>query len=171
MRRQLKVERLGLADRVRELRAAGKSYQQIVEILNPEVSENLNVMDIKRWLDKHSEEIGDYLRHHPETRAKVEKEILNSVAQLRMLNDKLWKFVNELEKEGDLSATRISAMREIREQLEFQNKLLGKISPTQIRKQVNILQMNLRVDQVIKILEAKGYKIVKVKKKEEVKKA
>jgi len=115
-------------------------------------------MSIKRFLSKNAEMIQDYLAGNKEMQDMLNERLMDTLDQLRTLNEKMWQFLEELENEEDKSSRRIQVAKEIREQLLAQNQLIGMIHPRRIQAEnVNILDITFKIKNILKKLEEKKY--------------
>jgi len=164
-RRLQKLEEKGpkLAKEILKLRGKGLGFRQIAKEIKAKFGIETNHMSIKRFISKNAEMVQDYLAGNKEIHDMLNERLIDTIDQLRTLNEKMWRFLEELENEEDKSSRRIQVAKEIREQLLAQNQLIGMIRPMSTQAgNVNILDITLNVKNILKKLEEKKYiKILK----------
>jgi len=142
----------------------GYGYRSIANMLESEYKIKVSYQTIKRFVDKRLMQIGGDVNDISKFKEKSVDIFLDTVEQMRAANEELWNIINKLKSEGK-NVEVIAALRELRKQVELQNKLLGKLQMgTQINvKQTNINTINLamQINRYLEKLEEKGWIIVK----------
>jgi len=144
----------------------GFGYERIAKMVEEQFGYKVSHMSISRFLKKKFYEMGKALEGNPELKAKAEDLFLDTVTQMKQLNQKLWDLMNKLKATKANVPEIIAIAREIRSHVELQNKLLGKIQTgTQINigkvDNVNTISVAMLVNQYLEKMEKKGYIIIK----------
>lgn len=144
----------------------GFGYERIAAMVEEQFGYKVSHMSISRYLKKKFYEMGKVLEGSPELKAKAEDLFLDTVTQMKQLNQKLWDLMNRLKATKANVPEIIALAREIRSHVELQNKLLGKIQTgTQINigkvDNVNTISVAMMVNQYLEKMEKKGYIIIK----------
>jgi len=141
----------------------GYGYRSIANMLESEYDIKVSHVSIKRFLDKKLAQIGSEISDS-EYKNKCMDIFLDTVEQMRAANKELWNLIERLKAEGkDIEI--IAALRELRKQVELQNRLLGKLQiGTQINVQntnINTIQLAMQINKYLAKMEEKGWIIVK----------
>jgi len=144
----------------------GFGYERIAKMVEEQFGYKVSHMSISRFLKKKFYEMGKALEGNPELKAKAEDLFLDTVTQMKQLNQKLWDLMNKLKATKANVPEIIAIAREIRSHVELQNKLLGKIQTgTQINigkvDNVNTISVAMLINQYLEKMEKKGYIIIK----------
>lgn len=88
--------------------------------------------------------------------------ILNTTDQLQRINDLVWSMLQEEQKKTISNKDKLAAIREIREQLTFQESILNRLSNAINPQQINLIEYNKFSTNNLEELEKLGYiKILK----------
>jgi len=144
----------------------GFGYERIARMVEEQFGYKVSHMSISRFLKKKFYEMGKALEGNPELKAQAEDLFLDTVTQMKQLNQKLWDLMNKLKATKANVPEIIALAKEIRSHVELQNKLLGKIQTgTQINigkiDHVNTISVAMTVHQYLEKMEKKGYIIIK----------
>lgn len=144
----------------------GYGYERIAAMVEEQFGFKISHMGVSRYLKKKFYEMGKVLEGNPELKAKTQELFLDTVTQMKQLNEKLWKLMDRLKENKSNIPEIIALAREIRSQVELQNKLLGKLQTgTQINigkvDNVNTVSVAMMINQYLQKMEKKGYIIIK----------
>jgi len=162
-RKSLKAKYPALAKEAAKMRGQGLSYREIAEKLSNESGFNISHMAVKRMLVRLGNPL-PYLLGAQEAQKQEMEDFLDTVKQLKKINKKAWKILRVLEQTRDYNSA-IKYIKEIRDQLEFENKLIGRISdtPTNVTQNIDIKSITLNIDNILRYLEKHKYiKIIKM---------
>lgn len=131
-----RIIKLGLEEQAGQLAAdptmnPGKIARELSRISGQKISRG----SVLRYLQANSDPVQKAVKAREEIVARAVTERLDTVAQLRMINDKAMKIATQT----DDPKIALLALREIREQLALQAKLLGDLPPDGAVT-INILQ-------------------------------
>ena len=144
----------------------GNGYRSIAKRIKKDYNLKLSHMAVKRFITKKLGELGEEIQNNPKTKKEVVDTFLDTVSQMKQLNQKLWKLMDKL-KETKANVPEIVALsKEIRYQVELQEKLLGRINQvSQINIKnagtVNTIAIATEINKYLKKMEEKGWIIVK----------
>jgi len=158
---------------LQKLRLEGRGYNFIADRLNTEYDLGITFMDVKRFLSKHTIEIGMVVEQSEELKKLTKEEILSTGEQMRRINVELWDLVNEAKimlkeiKEDDEHGflDKVPAIRTVGDiltkllhQLDIQTKYLQSLgtTTTKTKKTASILE-STKVISYLKTLEDQGY--------------
>ena len=102
----------------------GKSIRQIRRELKARYKYNANERTISDWIKERTNIMRSFILDSPEYMARLQYECYEILRDMRKLNSKTWKLIDELEEHGEIR-NRLLAFQEIRAQIELANKLLG----------------------------------------------
>ena len=162
-RKNLKNKYPEIAKTATRLRGEGLSYREIAEKLTAETGFVFNHMSVKRMIMRTGNPL-HYLLGAKNAAKKEQEDFLDTVKQLKRINKKAWKVLNILEQTRDYNVL-IKYIKEIRDQLEFENKLIGRISEgqTNVTQNIDIKNITLNIDKVLLYLQKHKYiKILKM---------
>jgi len=172
MRRLSKLEKRGqdIAKRVLKWRGQGLSYREIAKKVKSRFGLEVTHMTVKNFLDSYSQNLGEYASGYQEISARARQEFLDTVEQMKLANAKLWDYVRKIEAQNELSSTEVRALvqilREVRKQIELQERLLGTIATGTVNiERMNVIELSLHITKILKTLEKRRYiKILKMPK-------
>ena len=155
----------------------GNGYRLISKRIKKDYNLKVSHMAVKRFITKKLGEIGEEIQNNPKTKKEVVDTFLDTVTQTKQLNQKLWNLMDKL-KETKANVPEIVALsKEIRHQVELQEKLLGRINQvSQITVKnmgtVNTIAIATQINKYLKKMEEKGWIIIKqhLKHKEAIEK-
>ena len=155
----------------------GNGYRLISKRIKKDYNLKVSHMAVKRFITKKLGEIGEEIQNNPKTKKEVVDTFLDTVTQMKQLNQKLWNLMDKL-KETKANVPEIVALsKEIRHQVELQEKLLGRINQvSQITVKnmgtVNTIAIATQINKYLKKMEEKGWIIIKqhLKHKEAIEK-
>ena len=165
LKKKLKIAKLGLGEKVVELRDKGMSTRDIANFLRNEYHVEVNYVDVHRYLDRVKTDSVEVSQHLKEFQDEASKRVMNMLKEMEKVYKETWKLLDEVKQEG-LTTARVAVLRELREQIEALHRLVGRVMPTIKANTVNIAQISYDIDKVITIMEKKGYKIIPPKGKE-----
>ena len=140
----------------------GNGYRLISKRIKKDYNLKVSHMAVKRFITKKLGEIGEEIQNNPKTKKEVVDTFLDTVTQMKQLNQKLWNLMDKL-KETKANVPEIVALsKEIRHQVELQEKLLGRINQvSQITVKnmgtVNTIAIATQINKYLKKMEEKGY--------------
>ena len=142
----------------------GYGYWRLSKLVEEVYGVRISHMSIKRYLDATCRRVSENIKSNPEKVEEARKLFLDTVEQMRAANKELWNLIKRLKAEGkDIEI--IAALRELRKQVELQNRLLGKLQiGTQINVQntnINTIQLAMQINKYLTKMEEKGWIIVK----------
>lgn len=146
-----------MGKRVMKLRATGKSYRDISKALAENHGVDVSHTTIKNYIKKKGVDVSQALAADEETKDEALEVFQDAIKQMRKLNRKMWETYEEMDTKGDTRG-KIKVAKELRKQLENQNKLLQDFSPGNQPQQVNVQDLNVKIDNfvqnnLVKILE------------------
>jgi len=136
MPRPHKIVKLGLEEKVHELRNQGLGYEAISNVIAKEYNVKISHMSIKRYFE--SVEIKPQT---PKVRKKIANGKLNTISQLFMINKETLEILEEAKVAGDLK-TALKAIERVEKQLELQAKLLGDIKDAPTTIVINVTKVD-----------------------------
>jgi len=156
------LEKLGskVISEILELRAQNWGLRKICSYLNDKYGYHINHMTLKRYLDKKGAMHHSFIEANANLKNRIQKEIIDTVSQMKEVNKKLWDLINELEVQGKAKNVMkiVATMNLILKQLEMQNKWLNQLTaPKSATYNVNIIDMAIKVNKIIKELQDKRY--------------
>lgn len=133
-----RIVKLGLEAEAGRLAADPEmNHRKIAAELSRISGEEITRASVQRYFKTNSDPVRVAVKHREEIVARSINERLDTVGQLRTINETTIRILNNNETEDPRTA--IMALREIREQLALQAKLLGDL-PADGTVTVNILQ-------------------------------
>lgn len=133
-----RIVKLGLEEEAGRLAAdPGMNHRKIAEELTRISGEPITRSTVMRYFQTNSDPVQVAVRAREEIVARTINERLDTIGQLRTINQSAVTILNKTETEDPRTA--IMALREIREQLALQAKLLGDL-PADGSVTINILQ-------------------------------
>lgn len=144
----------------------GHGYEMISKLIEKEFNYKISHMGVSRYLKKKFSEMGETLEENPDLMKKSTDLFLDTVEQMKQLNSKLWSLMGVLKETKANIPEIINISKEIRSQVELQNKLLGKLhTGTQINigkaENVNSISIAMAVNQHLEKMQEKGYIVIK----------
>jgi hypothetical protein len=109
------------------LHKSKKSYQEIADDLEAKYGCKYSNVTIKNYIDRIYADLSDEVVTNPLAREKLSDVFLDTTEQMKKLNKKLWSLSEAIEGDPEKVNEAISIFKEIRQQVELQNKLLGKL--------------------------------------------
>jgi len=104
----------------------GKTFSEIVRILDTEYQYRTTVATVSQWAKRRTNLMREYMFGSPEFNNKLQEEYMAILFEFKKLNEKTWAFIAELEEIKDVE-NRLKAFQEIRAQIEMANKILGMV--------------------------------------------
>ena len=131
--------------------SSGMSYPSICNSIKDEWGINTTANYVKKVYETYSARRTEILQGDLELKSEIKQEILDWKDQIGRLNRMTWSLLDEAK--GDL---KLKAMREVRGQLELQNKILGRLEDSMTGKVINRIQITQDVIRTLEQLEKDG---------------
>lgn len=149
--------------KVNDLRAQGWGYKSISDYLKDQMDVEASHMAIKRYVERKGLLNEKIIASNEELQGKLEKEVFSTFDDLKKINTKVKDLMDDvdIEERPDIL---LGCMKEIREQIILQNKLLGTLKPqTKVVQNIqNYVDYSVHVTKILKNLQQQGYiKILK----------
>lgn len=122
-----RIIKLGLEEEANKLKSQGLSDYKIAEELSRIAGQKITQSTVWRYFNQNKDAVVKRVKQREEIVGKAINHRLNVVEQLKEINDAARSILMQALQAADFS-TAIKAMREVREQLELQAKLLGDIA-------------------------------------------
>jgi hypothetical protein len=138
------IIKLGLEARANTLRSSTNpeyGVRDIARILSEESGQTVNFQSVQRYFTRNKDPVIQKVQQRTEVVAAAVQERLDTVKQMRNLNDKALALIDAVEGDPSIASRYLllAAMREVRGQLELQAKLLGDL-PTQPTINITVVE-------------------------------
>ena len=149
--------------KVNDLRAQGWGYKSISDYLKTHMGVEASHMAIKRYVERKGPLNEKIIASNDELQGRLEKQVFSTFGELQTINNKVKDLMDsvDVEERPDIL---LGCMKEIREQIVLQNKLLGTLKPqTKVVQHIqNYIDYSVHVTKILKNLQQQGYiKILK----------
>ena len=91
------------------------------------------------------------------------RDVLGLLKQLKQINKKMWEIFEDIHVDKDkLGYARANILNKLLQQLDFQKKLLERITSGTVTQKISYLEFSVKVSKYLEVLEKEGYiKIIK----------
>lgn len=151
--------------KIGKLHSAGMSVSAICQKLRQENGIKAGYAAVKSAIKTYSTRGTEILAGDDELKGEIKEVIINTKKQLKDVNELIWDLINVARKDGQLHLkTAISAVGEIRKQMEFQEKLLNRMEEGIDYTKMNSVHMTQIIVDNLTVLQESGY--IKILKKD-----
>jgi len=152
---------------ITKLRAAGESFQNIATLLLDDKGIKISAVGLNKAYQRIINSNLNAVKTDLDVKSNLRTEVLDTATQLQKANKKLWAMLDKID-DGEEGRTKdaIMILSEIRKQLEFQGKLLGKITTPDTLIQMNFVDQSVKIASILSDLEAQGF--IKILKKPDI---
>lgn len=140
-------------------------YSAIAKAVKRKFGIEANNQQINKVIAIFKNRQSDLIYGNNELQEMVKCVILDTKSQLERINNECWKIFDEFDKKKE-SSMKLAAMRDILKQLEFQEKLITRLSGSIIKPKINKLEMTQVIVNSLEDLEKQG--IIKILKPNDV---
>jgi hypothetical protein len=157
-----------ILQKIGKLHSAGMSIAAICQKLRQENGINAGYAAVKSAIRTYSTRGTEILAGDEQLKGEIKEIVLDTKKQLKEINQLIWDLLNTAREQGKLKLqAAINATQEIRKQLEFQEKLLGRMEEGIDYKKMNVVAMTNILVENLTVLQESGYiKILKENPKE-----
>lgn len=144
---------------ITRLRALSTSYRDIREYLKEEYDVKATEQTIRKVYERVNRSGTQMVKSNDEMKSIINSEVLDTAEQLKEMNRRMRRLFDELKDKDTTNKVTdmVNVAREIRSQLEFQAKLLNKLSEQPKAQHINYIDQSIKVIKVVKSLEKEGY--------------
>jgi|GEM_PF-1302513 hypothetical protein len=143
-----RIVKLGLEQKAHELKTQGLSDTEIAQKLSEIAGEEISRFTVLRYFKSNKDLVIQKAKQREEIISRALNSRLDVVEQLNRINQTMWQLADDALRRGD-SKTAIQALKEIREQISLQAKLLGDLPDQQININVNVHNELIRFEQKV----------------------
>lgn len=136
-------------------------YSAIARAVKRKYNIEANNQQIKQVIAIFQSRKSDLINGSNELQEMVKGVILDTKSQLERINNECWKIFDEFDKKKE-SEMKLAAMRDILKQLEFQERLLTRLSSSISKPKINKLEMTQIIVNSLDDLEKQG--VIKILK-------
>lgn len=151
-------------EEITKMRALGESYKSISQFLEKDYNIKVHENAVRKMYQKLGKQSTNMIKANNEVKAILQSEVLDTTKQLRVMNERMNRLYEELQYSESKNRTTdmINISKEIRNQLEFQAKLLQQISDAPKAQNINYIDQSIKVVGILDGLAEDGYiKILK----------
>lgn len=105
---------------------SGKNLPEIQEALLKKYKYNVGVHAISTWIQTRTDAMESFVLGDDKFLVRLQKDCVDIISTFKTLTARTWKLLDELEEVGEIE-NRLKVFKEIREQLEMANKMMGVI--------------------------------------------
>ena len=147
------IIKLGLEENAHQLKTQGLSDSEIARELSKIAGVEISRYSVLRYFKSNKDPVIKRAKQREEIVSRAINNRLDVVEQLKAINQTAWELANKALESGD-DRTAISILKEIREQIALQAKLLGDLPDQQININVNVHNELVKFEQkVIQIIQ------------------
>ena len=148
-----------ILEEITRMRALGESYRSIEDYLRDEYKIDVKHQAIRKMYIQMGKTSKNMIKANNEVKAILQSEVLDTTKQLRTMNERMNKLYDELQDSNVKNRTSdmINISKEIRNQLEFQAKLLQQISDAPKSQHINFIDQSVKVIGQLESLEKDGF--------------
>ena len=151
-------------EEITKMRALGESYKSISDYLKKDYKLDVHENSIRKMYQQLGKQSTNMIKANDEVKAILQSEVLDTAKQLKTMNERMHKLYDEMQDSASRNRTTdmINISREIRNQLEFQAKVLQRFSDAPKVQNFNYIDMSTKVISMLGDLEKEGFiKILK----------
>jgi len=146
------IVKLGLEETAHKLKAQGLSDSAIARELSKIAGKKISRYSVLRYFKSNKDPVIQKAKQREEIVSRAINSRLDVIQQLIDINRTAWNLANQALESGD-AKTALRALREIREQIALQAKLLGDLPDQQVNISIDLNAQILRFEQnLIKIV-------------------
>jgi hypothetical protein len=144
--------------KIGKLYSSGMSYAGIAQKLREEDGIDCLGSQVRKVHSIYQVRSQEIIAGDEELKNEIKETVLNTKKQLKEINKLVWELIEKARAEGKLNLENaIPAVREIRTQLELQEKLLSRMEEGVDFRNMNKIQMTQIIIENLQVLERDGY--------------